>query len=147
MPYSTISDLLFEMSAIDLAKLTGDPTGIVIDNARILYAQVTADGVIDGYLKNHYPVPLTTPVDPIIKKISVDFTIANLFDFAYLLTSVPYTVVVIRANALKLLKDIQLGLVSLVLPPHAEPLAAQVLSNKSFERRMFGDETLDRFAD
>jgi len=145
MPYSTNDDLLKEMSFADLAKLAGDPAGIVIDVIRTDHARSNADAIINAYLFGRYQVPLPLPTDPIINKISNDMTLAILYDYAYQLTNMPYTIVVMRANAIKLLKEIQLGYVSLLTAEHTVNAPPAIISNKTPEDRLFDEDKLSTF--
>jgi len=59
MPYCSIQDLLKEMSSEDLSKLTGDPTGININEIRTEAAIASADALINAYLYGKFNTPLT----------------------------------------------------------------------------------------
>ncbi len=145
MAYSSDEDLLKEFSESDLAVLTGDSTGTTINTDRTAYARNNADTMIDSYLHGRFDVPFIEEINPIIKKISVDLTIALLFEIAYCKTTVPSTITWRRINALKMLKDIQAGLVSLTRTTPATDAPPPIISNKNGSERIFSDDLLDTF--
>lgn len=146
MAYSSNEDLLLEFSESELARLTGDLTGVEINEGRTDYARANADSIIDTYLFGRYKVPLEAPIDGIIRKISNDLTVFNLYEFAYRNSIVPSAVSWRRFNTLKLLKELQLGNIALVSagltasPPFMH-------SNKSGSIPLFNKSTMDDFWD
>lgn len=145
MPYSADSDLLKEFSNSDLAKLTGDPSGSTIDAERTAYARQNADALIDAYLYGRYSVPFTSPVDPIIKKLSIDLTVVNLYDYAYRNSSLPNAVVWRKLNGVKLLKEIRAGNVALINSDFGTDAPPPIIAGNSRDERFFSDEKLDVF--
>jgi len=145
MAYSFDSDLLKEFSESDLAKLTGDPTGTTVDSSRIAYARINADALIDSYLSGRYDVPFTTTIDPIIAKLSLDLTVANLYDYSNHRTSVPNTVVWRKLNAMQLLKDIQRGNVFLNTGASLSGKENAIISNKTEDDRYFSKDLFQQF--
>lgn len=142
MAYSTDEDLLMEFSEEELARLTGDPGGEEINFERIAHVRKLGDALIDSYLRGHYLVPLDVPPDPVIQKCSLDLVIAGLYDISYKNATVPATVTWRKINAVKLLKDIQKGLIALESPP---PVSTSVLTNRDGTERLFDDELMDQF--
>lgn len=130
MSYSTDNDLLAEFTTSDLARLTGDPSGVTIDYDRIEHARADADSIINGYLVGRYPLPLEEPLDPLIIKLSVDLTVVHLFEFAYSKGTMPNTVVWRRINALKVLKDLMNGSAGLMLNPVPNLNSGKVICSK-----------------
>jgi phage gp36-like protein len=145
MSYSLDTDLLKEFSESDLAKLTGDPTGTTVDTSRIAYARVNADALIDSYLSGRYDVPFESPIDPIIAKLSLDITVANLYDYSNHRTSIPNTVVWRKLNAMQLLKDIQRGNVFLNTGVTLSGKENAIISNKTEDDKYFTKDLLDQF--
>ena len=145
MGYSTNIGLLLEFTTQELARLTGDSTGAVINYDRIDYARYMADSIIDAYLSGRYGVPFEDPVPAIIEKISYDLTVANLYDFAYRSTSVPQTVTWRKINIMKLLRDVQSGLVSIGAGTHGTDAPPLIESNKTESDKLFTDDILDQF--
>ena len=74
MPYSTQSDLETRITAVNLARLCNDdlsnPTKADYGVVTALIAR--ADAMIDAKVSQVYVVPLSTPIDVIIKSISID---------------------------------------------------------------------------
>lgn len=147
MAYSSDSDLTKEISSAELAKLTGDPSGVMIDTNRTAHSRANADAIIDAYLSGIYTVPFTDTVPTIIKKLSIDLTLSNLYENAYQLSSVPYTMVVVKANAIRLLKDIQKGYAAVIGREKLSPAASPVISNKDASTRQFDEITLSILTD
>lgn len=145
MTYSTNDDLLKEITTAELARLTGDRTGQNIDTDKTDYARSNADGLIDAYLYGRYNIPFEGPIDPVIKKLSIDLTISNLYEYYYKNSTIPTTIVWRRLNALKLLKDIQEGCVSLQNLSAGTNAPPPIVCNKSEDDRIFNDDVLDEF--
>jgi phage gp36-like protein len=145
MAYSLDSDLLKEFKESDLAKLTGDPTGTTVDNSRIAYARINAEALIDSYLSGRYDVPFASPIDPVVAKLSLDLTVANLYDYANHRTSVPNTVVWRKLNAMQLLKEIQRGNVFLNTGVTLSGKENAILSNKTEDDKYFTKQLLEQF--
>jgi phage gp36-like protein len=147
MAYSSDDDLLKEFSEQELARLTGDPSGATINTDRTDYARANADALIDSYLYGRQDVPFSEPVNPLINKISNDLTVSNLYDFAYRNSSVPGTVTWRKISAIKLLKDIQVGIVSLIGTTPGTNAPGIIISNKDELDKLFPDEILDEFSE
>lgn len=145
MAYSSDSDLLKEFSQSELARLTGDSTGQNIDTGRITYARINADAVIDAFLTGRFKTPLTNPIDSIIKKLSVDLTVANLFEYASCRTAVPNTIVWRRINAVKMLKELQSGGMSLSSVSAGTSAPPPIVSNKKESDRIYDDEVWKKY--
>lgn len=147
MAYSTDNDLLKEMSESDLAKLTGDPTGAEINTERTSYARSTADTLIDAYLNGRYHTPLSEPVDPLIKKLSIDLTFVNLFEIYYQKSQISQTITFRKLNAIRLLKDIREGIVLINAIAFSDSRPPVIISNKEGKPRTFPEDLLNNFDD
>ena len=145
MPYSSDNDLLKEMSQSELAIICGDASGSTIDTDRTSYARSNADAFIDAYLYGRYELPMQQPVDPVIKKLSVDLTMANLFDYYYCSGSVPSTMVWRKINAVKLLKDLRAGYVSIQGAMHCVNAPPSIVRKGGPIVRQFDNDSLKRF--
>ncbi len=145
MAYSTDEDLLNEFTNEELARITGDSTGQTIDSDRLSYARSNADALIDSYLYGRYNVPFQSPIDPIIKKMSLDLTVVNLYEYAYRNTILPNAVSWRKIYAMKLLKDLQSGIVSLQNVTSGVNAPPPIISNKSGGERYFDKEAMDKF--
>ncbi len=144
MLYSSNTDLLDEFSEADLARLSGDSTGTTVDTERTTRARSRADALIDAYLYGRYELPFTE-VDPIIKEISIDLTVANLFQYKYGTSSIPETIVWRRINAINLLKDLQKGAAHLSSLEPGTSSPPPILANKTASDRIFDDGVWEEF--
>ncbi len=144
MAYSALSDLLNEFNHQELAKLTGDATGQQINENRINYAIKNADAIINSYLYGRYNVPLSEPIDDILRKISIDLAIFHLYEYTYRYGSVPASTAWRRINAFKMLKDIQKGDLILQTAESVYP-PPPIISNRRFNERIFKAEFLKKF--
>ena len=115
MPYSSRDDILTELGEKELIRLT-NTDGESIDNSRVDFAVSFADLLIDAYLSGVYLTPLNQPIDGIIRKISKDLAINNLYEAAYSKNAVPNTIVWKKIDSIKLLKDIRSGIMKLTAP-------------------------------
>lgn len=77
MAYSTKSDILNQMSDVELAQLTSEE-GNVVDDIVVNKAIVDADATIDSYVGKLYAVPLSTPIPARINQLSVTIAIYTL---------------------------------------------------------------------
>ena len=146
MSYSLDEDLLLEFSESELAILTGDPSGTTIDWDRVAHARVSGDSVIDTYLWGVYVVPFTEePLPPLLRKLSIDLTVVNLFEIAYKNSAVPNSIVWRRIYAIKMLKDLRDGAITLMDYEHTNNPPETILSNKTDNKRLFSDDVLDLF--
>lgn len=147
MPYTTIDDLSVEFSQSELAKLTGDKTGAVINEAIIDMAAEEAAALIDANLVGAYDVPFSLNAPPLIKKISLDLTAARLFEIAYARIGVPGAIVIRKNTAEKTIEKLKKG--DIVLPGRspcgdAPPAIVSNLDNRS---RIFDDAVRDAFSE
>lgn len=78
MAYCTIDDLKAAMPESVLIQLTDDEKTGSVNTARVSAAITAAESEINGYCEARYTVPFTT-VPTIIKKMTVDITLYNLF--------------------------------------------------------------------
>ena len=74
--YCTNDDII---SAFPNDILTELMENDVIDSDTLNNAIDAADGVIEGFIRERYTLPLSEPYDRIIKKISMDLSIVILF--------------------------------------------------------------------
>lgn len=145
MPYSTDGELLAEFSEQELAILTGDPTGTAHDTNRTNYARSNADALIDSYLQGRYEVPFKDPVDPVIRKISTDLTVVHLYEYFNSDSSLPNSVTWRKIYAMKLLKDLQQGTVTLPGYIGGGNAPPPIVNPHSGRGRFFGEDKLNEF--
>lgn len=78
MAYATLDDLKEQLDETTLIELTDDAGAGVVDTTATTRAIADADEEIDGYVGSRTSVPLS-PVPGIIRKLSVDIALYNLF--------------------------------------------------------------------
>ena len=78
MPYSTKDDILEQIAAAELVRLTDDADLGAVDEAVVARAIADADAEIDAYLGERYTLPLS-PVPALARKLSVDIALYNLY--------------------------------------------------------------------
>lgn len=110
MAYCVLEDIRQIILDAELLQLTDDARSGVINEPRVGQAIASADAEIDGYCAARYTVPFS-PVPPIIKKCSVDIAVYNLY--ARKTMSIPEARQVRYDNAVRILKDISAGKISL----------------------------------
>ncbi len=141
MAYSDENDLLIEYSRDELAVLCGGN----FDIAQLQRHREYADSIIDNTLVSRYEIPLKMP-DMMVTKLSVDLTVAYLYDYAYSDAGVPSAVVWRKLNAFQMLKDIKSGKIDLALQSEKIiPITDTILSNRDNKSITFDMETLDEF--
>ncbi|MBM2817024.1 MAG: hypothetical protein HW421_3786 [Ignavibacteria bacterium] len=147
MAYSTDDDLLKEFSTEELARLSGDSTGQEIDTDRTDYAHTNADAFINSNLNAICAVPFEEPVPAIISSISIALTIANLYEYSCKNSIVPSGIVLRKIEAMRLLKDIRNGIISLNSGNLSQMSPPPIISNKTGQSALFSDDVLDQFFD
>lgn len=135
--------LMTFLSSKDPGATTPDLTVINREVGRV-------DGIIDGYLRNRYTLPLSQ-VPTEMAGYAEDIAIARLYR-CFPERTVPEDVTKAEKAALEWLKDIQKGLVTLSVEPVAAPSASGEPGTTGFfrtskrpEDRLFSDSTLDKF--
>ncbi|MCX6153745.1 MAG: DUF1320 family protein [Candidatus Kapabacteria bacterium] len=143
--YSSYEDLCVELTTTELARLTGDPTGQIVNADKILYAIKQAKNIIDSFLYGRYTLPLPDATDPEIQKISIDLSLVQLHEMAYRTALIPQTVIQRKIAAISKLKDIQDGKLVLSFAKAATNAPPVIVTNKTVANRIFDDRTLDNF--
>jgi len=108
MPYSTIDDVRELLPEAEIVRLTDDEGLGVAGVSRVSEAIAQADSEIDGYCGGRYSVPVQ-PVPDLLKKLSVDMAIYNLYSRAVLV--MPGARAERYRNAVRQLEGISRGLV------------------------------------
>ncbi len=130
MAYSSSDDILTELGEKELIRLTNSD-GEAVDVERVNYAICFADLLIEAYLSGIYVTPLTNPTDGIIRKISKDLAINNLYEAAYTKTAVPNTIVWKKIDSVKLLKEIRNGMIKINAQSISNSIPV-ILTNRDF---------------
>jgi len=142
--YTNLNELLKEFTPEELANLTGDPSGSVIDQARVDYAIANASNLIDSFLRNRFEVPFN-PVPILINFIARELTVANLYEYYNHNGVAPPSVSRRKSYALYLLRQIQNGDLQLELADNAR--RPVLIVNKDKDSRIFGNDVLDTFVE
>ncbi len=139
MAYCVRADILGLISEETLIQLTDDNGAGIVDDAVVTRIITDADAEIDGYCGEKYTLPFS-PVPTIIRKISVDIAIYNLYARRQ---GAPDDRAKRYDNAVKLLKDIQTGKVTLGSTAPTE--VAQDTVEVEKKDRIFTKDTLENF--
>ncbi|MCH8029077.1 MAG: DUF1320 domain-containing protein [Candidatus Dadabacteria bacterium] len=142
MAYSVQADIEKSLPTATVALLTDDVNGTTIDVAVLNEAVADADETIDAYLRSRYTVPLN-PVPAIIKKLSVDLAIWELYTRRPE-SETPEDVKTLHADALKLLKDVQAGRAQIGAPEETDEALGSYKTNRVADDRVFDTDKLDR---
>lgn len=134
MPYSTQSDLLEQLEENVLIQLTDDSGSGEVDVSAVDRAIADADAEIDSYCGTRYTVPFS-PVPVMIRKLSVDIAIYNLFSRRAL--DVADERQQRYDNAIRFLRDLAKGLISLGADAPAEPDDSLPQASRDKEDRIF----------
>ncbi|QOX79797.1 DUF1320 domain-containing protein [Trichlorobacter lovleyi] len=112
MPYCTLDDILGVIPQRELIQLTDDAIPpAAISQAVIDQAIAAADTLINGYIGERYSIPFTG-VPELIKTIALDLAVYRLY-LRRKKGEPPEAVKAAHDNALKLLRDVQSGKLSL----------------------------------
>ena len=110
MPYCTQDDILQQLDEDTLVQLTDDVGIGSVDADVVTRAISDADATIDAYCQGRYSVPLD-PVPGMIRKISVDISIYNLYSRR--VDEVPDSRLERYKNAIRFLEKVAAGQISL----------------------------------
>jgi phage gp36-like protein len=148
--YSTFDDIKKLIPEETIIQLTDDENLGSVNQSRIDEAIAQADSEIDSYCGGRYTVPLggTAPgeiVPDIVKKISVDIAIYNLYSRR--VEVIPETRAERYKNAVRQLEGIAKGTVSIgeAAAPPATTAEGGVEGNRTDEDRIFTKETLNGY--
>jgi phage gp36-like protein len=143
MPYSTVDDIKKMLPEELIIQLTDDEATGSLNQARVDEAIAQADAEIDSYCGERYSVPFTTVPD-IVKKLSVDIAIYNLY--SRLVRDMPEVRSERYRSSIKQLEAIAKGNISLGADPaptaHSEGRAE---TNRQSDENVFTREKLKGF--
>ncbi|MDN3515363.1 MAG: DUF1320 domain-containing protein [Candidatus Brocadia sp.] len=142
MSYSTLTDIKKLIPETTVIQLTDDENTGSADQSRVDEAIAQADAEIDSYCGGRYAVPFTTVPD-IVKKISVDIAIYNLYSRK--VEEIPETRAERYKNAIRQLGDIAKGIISIGEPEGDVPEAGGVQINTTTDDRVFTKDTMGNF--
>lgn len=135
MAYSTQTDLEEQIGPDELIQLTDDTGSGTVDTSVVDRAIADADAEIDSYCGSRYIMPFS-PVPAMIRKLSVDLAIYNLSSRRAILKITDerqnrYD------NAVRFLRDVSAGRVSLGADTPAEPSDGLPQSTHANDDRIF----------
>ncbi len=144
MGYSTKNDLLNEFSYLDLAILSGDDTGALIDDSRINHAIDQADTIIRAYVYAKYNLDDLQFEGPMLTKLSLDIAVYNLYLYHNSDSDLPSSVIQRYTSAIKTLQEIQNGKINIDdLLNFNEP--SLLIRTNNTDTRLFDSDTLSQF--
>lgn len=143
MAYSTIDDLKKLLPKEAIIQLTDDEDTGDMNTTRINEAIAQADAEIDAYCGRLYTIPFS-PVPDLVRKFSVDMAIYHLFSRR--IEEMPEIRKERYQNAIRQLENISKGTMSLGEQPEPEqPAGGSVMTNKTYEDRVFTKDTMKGF--
>lgn len=144
MPYCTIEDIKGCIPESNIVQLTDDEGLGIVNQARVDKAIAIADSIIDGYLRGRYTLPLSA-VPEIIKTIAIDIAVYKLYE-RRLELEMPETMSARYKNAVKILEQIQKGLIKLgIESADTGPGQGHYKTDKTTDDRTFGKNVLSKF--
>lgn len=141
MAYCTLADI--EAAQDDLIELTDDSDAGTVDQTVVDKAIATASELIDGYLRGRYTLPLD-PVPGLLTALAADVTLYRLYARRPRL-AVPESLSDRYKNALKILENIQKGLVTLGAGTPEVVTPAPAVSLVKASTRIFTDDMLEKY--
>lgn len=142
MSYCTLDDIKQGLDEARIEELTDDEGQGTIDLVRVQMAIETADAEIDGYCAK-YDLPFT-PTPTLVKKLSVDIAIYNLYSRRP--EKMPEMRQVRYDNAIRMLVDVAKGLVDPVGPTDQTAGDLGLAENsKTASDRIFTRDTLANY--
>jgi len=144
MAYCTVADIEKMIPAEAIIQLTDDEGANSVNTGRVNEAITQSDAEIDSYCATRgYVVPFS-PIPDIVKKMSVDIAIYNLYSRR--VEQIPETRAERYKNAMRQLEGIAKGAITLGEVPEPEQVSGGfVKTNKSYNDRIFTSDTLKEF--
>jgi phage gp36-like protein len=141
--YSTLDDIKKLLPEETIIQLTDDAGIEDVNEGMVTEAIAQADAEIDSYCGIKYSVPFATVPD-IVKKISVDIAIYNLYSRR--VEEIPETRAERYKNAIRQLEGISKGIISIGESPEpAVPTQGAAEVNKTENDRIFTRDKMEGF--
>lgn len=140
MAYSTDNDLLKEFTDGELISLAGESQPGQFEPMRTAHARQMADALIDAHLLGRYKLPLDSPEGSLVNKLSIDLTVAVLYEISGKFSTIPETIYFRKSGALKIIEKIGRG--EILLP--GAPVLPKIISNRDGSRN-FSEILLNKF--
>ena len=142
MSYSNLTDIEKLLPETAIIQLTDDENIGTANETRVNESIAQADAEIDSYCGGRYTVPFAAVPD-IVKKISVDIAISNLYSRR--VEEIPETRAERYKNAIRQLGDIASGRISIGEPGSIVTEAGGVQTNTTMDDRVFTKGTMVSF--
>jgi phage gp36-like protein len=144
MMYCTIDDIQKQVQDCTLIEITDDDLSGQINTDVVDESILYSETLIDGYLRGRYTLPLQT-VPEIVKIPAVDLSIYRLYSRRFH-TDMPDSINDKYKNSIKLLEQIQKGIISLGIETDGTPPElGEYRTNKTYQDRIFTNRLLDTF--
>ncbi|KKP40306.1 MAG: mu-like protein prophage Flumu protein gp36 [Candidatus Peregrinibacteria bacterium GW2011_GWC2_33_13] len=144
MPYCNPDDIKQQVTEATLIEITDDNLAGEINAAVVNEAILYSATIIDGYLRGRYTLPLPT-IPEIVKILAVDLSIFRLY-LRRFHTDMPDSINDKYKNSIKLLEQIQKGIISLgIETAGTPPKCGEYRTNKTYRDREFPKIFLDTF--
>ena len=140
MDYCTVQDLETHLSTPTLSQLTSDE-GNEIDGAVAEEAIMYASTLTNGYLRGRYTLPLNTHF-PLLRILAIDIAVYRLYS-RRMRTDVPEIIEQQYRDAIKMLIDIQKGLITLDDTDTLQ--AGNYKGNKDILDKLFSKSVLNEY--
>lgn len=148
--YCHIEDIQKQVSKDTLIQLTDDNQSGDIDSIIVEEAVLYSETLINGYLRGRYTIPIVNvgldkePPD-ILKILAVDLSIYRLYSRRFQ-TDVPDSISEKYKNSIKILEQIQKGIISLGIETAGmAPELGEYRTNKSFKDRTFSKQVMNEY--
>ena len=144
--YITIDDLRARVSEQSLIELTDEAGMGVVDEGKVNRAIEDAEEVINSYLRGRYFLPIS-PVPKLLKTLAVDIALYLLYARTerFDLAELPGGVTAQYKNAIKILENIQKGLVTLGTEQGVTSEPGEYRTSKTADDRIFTKDVMEDF--
>jgi phage gp36-like protein len=144
MPYCTLLDITKSLPESSVIELTDDSGTGIVNTETLNRAIEDADSLIDSYLIGKYDIPIDSSCK-LIRKISVDLSIYNLFARRYSSSEeMPKQQSDAYKNQIKLLESIAKGLMLLSADTLESVVSVIYKTNKTISDKIFSKTMLDK---
>ena len=143
--YCTIDDIQKQTSKDTLIQLTDDNQSGEIDTIIADEAILYSETLINGYLVGRYSIPVMGAIPDMLKILAIDLSIYRLYS-RRIQTDIPVSISEKYKNSIRILEQIQKGIVSLSIASTGNVIHMAVYkTNKSHRDRIFTKEFLDDY--
>ena len=144
MFYCTAEDIEIQIGKEPLIQLTNDnceqnTIDTVVCEEAILYSST----LIDGYLRGRYNLPLNTHF-PLLRVVAMDLSIYRLYS-RRIMTEIPEVVCDAYKNAIKILENLQKGIITLETQDNQTLQNGEYCTNKTILDRLFNKRMMDEY--